>query len=342
MRIAIDAMGGDKGLSVVIPAVKNVLSKDSNMDIVLVGKEEEIRASLVSYNIQDCHRVTIVHAAEVVGMDELPATALRYKKNSSMRVGVDLVKSGQADAFVSAGNTGALMATSKFVLKTIEGIDRPAIVSALPTVSGSSYLLDLGANINCTSENLYQFAIMGAILKSSLSSSNCGIKPKVALLNIGEEEIKGTELIREASRLLSSNKLINYIGYVEADKLYNDAADVIVCDGFVGNIALKTSEGLSKFITKILKDTFMGTWYGKVVGLLAIPIIKTIRKKLDPGNYNGASFIGLNGIVIKSHGSADSYAFANAIMYAKSAIENNVIKHLKENNWMLNKESRDI
>lgn len=332
MKIAIDAMGGDKGLPVIIPAVKQVIAKHESVELILVGIEDQIFSMLKQHGVSDS-RISVVHASEVVAMDESPAAALRYKKDSSMRVGATLVKENKADAFVSAGNTGALMAISKFVLKTIPGILRPAIVSAIPTIKGYSYLLDLGANVNCTAENLYQFALMGAILKSSLTQNH--IKPKVALLNIGEEEIKGTEEIREAAKLLANNPDINYVGYIEGDSIYSDVADVIVCDGFVGNVALKTSEGLSQFISDIFKKAYTKSWYTKLLGLMTIPIVNSIREQLDPKNYNGASLLGLNGIVIKSHGGADIKSFANAIIQAKKEIENGVIKHLHNNIKML-------
>ena len=333
MKIAIDAMGGDKGLSVVIPAVKQVLDNDKDgLQIVLVGIESEINDMLIKYKVKS-PQLSVVHASEFITMDESPALALRYKKDSSIRVAANLLKANKADALVSSGNTGALMAISKFVLKTIPGVTRPAIISAIPTIKGHTYLLDLGANIDCSAENLYQFAIMGAILKSSLSNGE--IKPKVALLNIGEEELKGTESIREASKLLSKNKYINYIGYIEGSDIYCDVADVIVCDGFVGNVALKTSEGLSQFISDIFKKAYTKSWYTKLLGLLTMPIVNSIREQLDPKNYNGASLIGLNNIVIKSHGSADVKAFTQAIMRAKEAIDHNLITHLKDKAWML-------
>lgn len=336
MKIAIDAMGGDKGLPVVIPAIKQFLDEHDTVSLILVGVKDQITDMLYTHNIVS-DRISIVHASEVVAMDEPPSQALRYKKDSSIRVGVNLVKSQNAQAFVSAGNTGALMAISKFVLKTIPGISRPAIVSAMPSINGYSYLLDLGANIDCSATHLYQFAIMGAILKSSLNNN---MKPRVALLNIGQEEIKGTETIREASRMLSSNDFINYVGYLEGNDIYKDIADVIVCDGFVGNVALKTSEGLSQFIMEIFKQAYTSTWYTKLVGFLTIPIVKKIKKQLDPKNYNGASLLGLNGIVVKSHGGADSSAFANAIVQAKCEIENNVLQHLNKNIKMLSDTGR--
>lgn len=334
MKISIDAMGGDKGLPVVIPAVGNILKIHSDISFVLVGREAEIQAMLKEHDLLSYvdNRIKIKNANEVVAMDELPAAALRYKKDSSIRVAAELVKNNEADAMVSAGNTGALMAISKFVLKTIPGISRPAIVSAIPTIKGYCYLLDLGANVTCSAENLYQFGVMGSVLVHSISDSND--KPKVALLNIGEEEIKGTEPIREAAKMLSINKDINYIGYIEGNDIYNDLADVIVCDGFVGNVALKTSEGLSQFVSNVFKEAYTKTWYKKLLGLVTGPIINEVRNKLDPKQYNGATLLGLNGLVIKSHGSADSVSFANAIIRAKSEIENNLIGHLHDNAWM--------
>jgi glycerol-3-phosphate acyltransferase PlsX len=331
VKIAIDVMSGDKGLDSSIPAVGLVLAQVPNIEIILVGNEQEIKQSLKKHHINP-DLFSIYHAGETVEMSDSPAFALRYKKDSSMRKAIDLLKHGQADACVSSGNTGALMAISKYVLKTISGIERPAIASAIPTRKGSSLLLDLGANINCTAINLYQFALMGSILANAvnLNKFNYNSRPKVALLNVGEEALKGTETIKEAAALISNNKNINYIGFVEGNDLYNDVADVIVCDGFAGNVALKTSEGLSKFISDIFKQSFNKNLYTKVMGLLTKPIAKDIRNKLDSRNYNGASLLGLNGIVIKSHGGADSRAFANAIIKAKQEIETNVIGKLKD------------
>lgn len=331
-------MGGDKGLAVVIPAVNQVLQKYSTVDIILVGRQDEIAIALQEHKISDS-RISIVNATEVVAMDESPASALRYKKDSSIRVAANLVKDKKADALVSAGNTGALMAISKFVLKTIPGVSRPAIISAMPSINGFSYLLDLGANVNCTAEQLYQFGVMGTVLKKALSKDP-DIKPKVALLNIGEEEIKGTESIRAAAQLLSNNPNINYIGYIEGDDIYNDKADIIVCDGFVGNVALKTSEGVSKFIESVFKKAYTRTIYTKLIGLLTRPVLKSVKHILDPENYNGASLLGLNGLVIKSHGGADAKSFANAIVQAKKEIENNVIDRLKDN-FMMFTESKE-
>lgn len=330
MKIAIDAMSGDNGLDSSIPAVKLALAENTaqNLDLILVGNESDIKKALDKYNINP-KLVSIYNSTQTVLMSDSPALALRYKKDSSMRKAVDLIKSGEADACVSAGNTGALMAISKFVLKTISGIERPAIASFIPTQNGSTLLLDLGANVNCTAINLYQFALMGSILSKSLSVRQ-NFSPKVALLNIGHEAVKGTDVVKEASVLISEDISVNYIGFIEGDKLYNDIADVIVCDGFAGNVALKTSEGLSKFISDIIKETFQRNIYSKILGLLTRPIVSKIRKKLDTRNYNGASLIGLNGIVIKSHGGADDRAFANAILKAKQEVQTNIIGKLKE------------
>ncbi len=330
MKIAIDAMSGDNGLESSIPAVKLALTEntDQNLELILVGNESDIKKALDKYNVNP-GLVSIHNSTQTVLMSDSPVFALRYKKDSSMRKAVDLIKFGEADACVSAGNTGALMAISKFVLKTISGIERPAIASFIPTQNGSTLLLDLGANINCTAINLYQFALMGSILSKSLSVHQ-NFSPKVALLNIGHEAVKGTDVVKEASILINGDNTINYIGFIEGDKLYNDIADVIVCDGFAGNVALKTSEGLSKFISDIIKETFQRNIYSKILGLLTRPMVSKIRKKLDTRNYNGASLIGLNGIVIKSHGGADDRAFANAILKAKQEVQTNIIGKLKE------------
>ena len=252
-------------------------------------------------------------------MNESPTSALRNKKDSSMRVAINLVKDGMAHACVSAGNTGALMATGRFVLKMLAGIDRPAICTALPTMKGHTHVLDLGANVDSTAEHLYEFAMMGSVLTSALDNNP---SPKVGLLNIGEEEIKGNERVKEAARLLADSDL-NYIGFVEGDGIYMGAANVVVCDGFVGNVMLKTSEGVAKMIGTFMKQEFRRNPIKKIAGLLAAPALKALKKRIDPRAYNGASLLGLRGIVVKSHGGADNYAFGKAILKARmEAIKN--------------------
>jgi glycerol-3-phosphate acyltransferase PlsX len=265
-------------------------------------------------------RLSIHEATQEVGMDELPSRALRSKKDSSMRVAINLVKDGIAAACVSAGNTGALMATARFVLKTLPSVDRPAIISALPSVNGRTYVLDLGANVDCTAKHLFQFAVMGSELVSAVD----GIpKPKVGLLNIGQEEIKGNEQVKQAHELLVK-AAIEYVGYVEGDDIYLGNVDVVVCDGFVGNVALKTSEGLAKMISQRLKGGFNKNWITKLAAIISMPVLRDFKQAFDPRGYNGASLLGLRGIVVKSHGGADSFAFRNAIAIAKQEVFANV------------------
>lgn len=313
--IALDAMGGDYGMDVVIPAALKMLAKEPNLNIIFVGDEHAIKAKLRKASANLLKRVKICHASEVVSMDEPPAQALRTKKDSSMRVAINLVKDGTANACVSAGNTGALMATAKFVLKTLPGIDRPAICALIPTLQSdhSVRLLDLGANVDSNADLLFQFAVMGSVLAQAVSNITA---PKVGLLNIGEEDIKGTEQVKEAARRLAECADINYIGYIEGDDIYKGVADVIVCDGFVGNVALKTSEGLAKLIMRYVRDSFKESWLSRLAALIAWPVLKKVSKRLDPSRYNGATFAGLQGIVIKSHGSTNVKGFENAIRQA--------------------------
>ena len=320
ITVAIDAMGGDHGPSVTVPAAINALKKHSHLKLILVGDEQQLKDILSQHGAGDNRRMEIHHASQVVEMDERPSRALRGKKDSSMRVAINLVKDGVAHACVSAGNTGALMATSRFVLKTLSGIDRPAIISALPTVKGHTHMLDLGANIDSSAEVLYQFALMGSVLTRAVDKIE---NPTVGLLNIGEEEIKGNEQVKAAHKILSESDL-NYIGYVEGDGIYTDAADVIVADGFIGNIALKSSEGVAKMISHAMKNEFKRNIFTKLSALVALPVLNAFKKRIDPRSYNGASLVGLRGIVIKSHGSADSVSFATAIREAVLEIKTNV------------------
>jgi glycerol-3-phosphate acyltransferase PlsX len=285
-------MGGDHGPQVVIPAAISALKKHPDVTLILVGDEQVIHSHLQKNNVNNEPRLIVHHASQQVEMDELPSQALRGKKDSSMRVAINLVKEGRAAACVSAGNTGALMATARFVLKTLPGIERPAIVSALPTMKGHTYVLDLGANVDSSAAHLVQFALMGSVLAELVDGKD---KPKVGLLNIGSEEIKGNERVKEASRLLEQTDL-NYIGYVEGDGLYHGEADVLVCDGFVGNVALKTSEGVVHMIRHYLRQSFSRNWLTKLAGLIASPVLKHFRNELDPRAYNGANLIGLQGL----------------------------------------------
>lgn len=319
ITIALDAMGGDFGAEVVVPAALDFIKRDSEVNLILVGQEEVIQKYLGDACYGD--RLRVHHASQVVAMDELPSKVLRGKKDSSMRVAINLVKEGEAQACVSAGNTGALMATSRFVLKMLPNIDRPAIASALPSIEGHTWMLDLGANVDCSAEHLFQFAVMGSELVSSIEDEIP--KPRIGLLNIGQEEIKGNEQVKGAHELLSNSSL-NYIGYVEGDGVYKGGADVVVTDGFVGNVALKSAEGVAKMISHTMKEAFKRNIFTKLAALIAMPVMKSFRKKIDPRRYNGASLLGLRGIVIKSHGGADILAFENAIQIAKKAVHTNV------------------
>jgi len=305
-------MGGDFGLPVIVPAALSALSRDPELQLILVGQQEAILPMVEHTSAYKKGRLMIEHASETVGMDEPPAQALRKKKDSSMRVAINLVKDGKAGACVSAGNTGALMATARFVLKTIQGIDRPAICTSLPTMRSHVYMLDLGANVDCEPEHLLQFAVMASVLVSATEGK---AQPRVGLLNIGAEEIKGSELTKGANELLTKTAL-NYIGYVEGDEIYTGDADVIVCDGFVGNVALKTTEGLAKMISQFMREEFSRNIFTKLAALVAMPVLHSFRKRVDPRRYNGASLLGLNGIVVKSHGSADALSFETAIHHA--------------------------
>lgn len=324
--IALDAMGGDHGPGVVIPAAKRALSEHPRIKIILVGDQKVLMDELARHGMRLDERLSIHHASQVVGMDEPPSQALRGKKDSSMRVSINLVKEGVAKACVSAGNTGALMATARFVLKTLPGIDRPAIITALPTIRGHSYVLDLGANVDSGAANLYEFAVMGSVLCSAVENME---RPTVGLLNVGEEEIKGNEQVKEAARLLSASKL-NYVGFVEGDDIYKGTVDVVVCDGFVGNVALKTSEGVAKMISHYMKAEFKRNLLTRLAGLIALPVLKAFRARIDPRVYNGASLVGLRGIVIKSHGGADAFAFSQAIKEAVIETRKNVPERINE------------
>ena len=321
-RIAIDCMGGDHGPSVTVPAAIRFLAEHPAAQLILVGQEDAVRAHLGSSANHPGLR--LVHASQVVGMDESPALALRNKKDSSMRVAINLVKAGEADACVSAGNTGALMAISRFVLKMLPGIDRPAICAPLPTSTGHTHMLDLGANVDCGPEHLLQFGIMGATLVSAMEHKP---QPTVGILNIGEEEIKGNEVVKAAAELLRQSGL-NFIGNVEGDGIYKGEAEVIVCDGFVGNVALKTSEGLAQMLASSLRSEFKRNWLTKFAALVAISVLNNFKRRFDHRRYNGAILLGLKGISVKSHGSADETSFGNAIARAYDAAENQVLDRL--------------
>lgn len=325
ITIAIDAMGGDHGPKVTVPAALAFLRKNPNDTIVLVGLADAIAAELGSFKMPSS-QLRIHAASEVVGMDESPQLALRGKKDSSMRVAINLVKNGEAGACVSAGNTGALMATARYVLKTLPGIDRPAIASYLPTVKGQVCMLDLGANVDCTADHLLQFALMGSALVTVLEHKE---KPTIGLLNIGSEDIKGNEVVKQAAVLLRNSDL-NFYGNVEGNDIFKGVTDVVVCDGFVGNVSLKTTEGLAHMIRSFLTEEFKRNIFTKMAGLIAMPVLNGFKRRVDSRRYNGASFLGLKGIVLKSHGSADEFAFLCAIERAAEEARGGMLHHITE------------
>jgi len=308
--VALDAMGGDHGVAVTLPAALSALRDEPDLRLIVVGLREPILEELKRHGATESERLRVHHTSEVVGMDEPPAQALKNKKDSSMRVAINLVKSGEAEAAVSAGNTGALMATARFVLKTLSGIDRPAICTVLPTIHGHVHMLDLGANVDCTPEQLLQFAVMGSILVSEMEGK---ARPRVGLLNIGKEDIKGNEAVKKVHALLRASAL-HYCGFVEPDEIYFGDMDVIVCDGFVGNVALKASEGIAKMMAQFLRQEFKRNVFTKLAALVALPVLRKLGHRMDPGRYNGATLLGLTGIVIKSHGSADASSLRHAIL----------------------------
>lgn len=320
LKISIDVMSGDHGPSVTVPAAMDIIKSCPEVELILVGDKEIIKSLLEDYSDFLRRRISIVHTTQIVEMDEKPSLALRGKKDSSMRVAINLVKEGKVNACVSAGNTGALMATARFVLKMLAGISRPAICSSLPTIKGHTHMLDLGANIDISSQQLFEFAVMGSVLTQAVNNLE---KPSVGLLNIGEEEVKGNEQVKQAAKLVSESEL-NYYGFIEGDDIYKGTVNVVVCDGFVGNIALKSSEGVAKMVSFYLKQAYNKNIFTKMVAFLSIPILNAFKKKVDPGGYNGASLLGLKGIVIKSHGSANQSSFAQAIREAMLEVDKNV------------------
>ncbi|ANO53093.1 phosphate acyltransferase [Woeseia oceani] len=312
-------MSGDLGAEVVVRAASTCLERHPRLKLILVG-DQELLTGLVTRIVGDEPRLSIRAASEVVGMSEAPADALRKKKDSSMRVAIDLVKEGAAAACVSAGNTGALMATAKFVLKMLPGIDRPAILAELPSIGGTVHMLDLGANTSCSAEQLFQFAVMGSIVTGDIRAID---RPRVALLNIGVEDTKGHETVKAAAAMLQASSL-NYVGYIEGNEIFAGKTDVVVTDGFTGNVALKTMEGTVGLASHYLKSAFTRNWFAKLQAVLAGPVLRSLAVRMDSRNYNGASLVGLNGIVIKSHGSADSVAFQHAIETALLEVKNQV------------------
>ncbi len=324
LTLAIDCMGGDHGPAVTVPAALRFLELNPAAGVTLVGVGAAIEAQLRRRRRSPSAQVRVHHASEVVAMDEAPATAVKRKKDSSMRVALDLVKRGEAHAAISAGNTGALMAMAHFVLKTLPGIDRPALVSALPTVKGQTYMLDLGASPDCKPEHLLQFAVMGAILVAAVEHRE---RPTVGLLNIGAEAIKGNQVVKQAGELLRASEL-NFVGNVEGDGIYRGAVDVVVCDGFVGNVALKTSEGLARMVERFLRDEFTRNPLRRLAAALAWPALAAFRRRVDPRRYNGATLLGLRGVVVKSHGSADVVAFGRAIERAADEVRGRVLERI--------------
>lgn len=323
-------MGGDYGPKVTVPAALDTLKKVENLHLLMVGDESLIHKELARHEGKSfSDRLEVIHASEQVAMDELPSVALRSKKDSSMRVAINKIKEGKAGACVSAGNTGALMAIARFVLKTLPGVDRPAIITSLPTIDPYKEvrMLDLGANIDSSAEHLFQFAVMGSVLVSALDNIN---NPKVGLLNIGQEEIKGNDQVKHTAQLLAESKFINYIGYIEGNEIFSGKADVVVCDGFVGNVALKTLEGSARLFGFHLKKAFSRNLFTKLSALLAHSSLSYVKQAMDPGRRNGASLIGLQGIVIKSHGSAKAVAFANAIEEAIQEVEKNIPQLIRQ------------
>jgi glycerol-3-phosphate acyltransferase PlsX len=324
VTIAVDAMGGDHGPSVTVPASLQFLEEHADARVVLVGLAPALAEALARARSPAKDRVTVRACTEVVTMDEPPADALRKKKDSSMRVAVNLVKDGEAQACISAGNTGALMAIARFVLKTLPGIDRPAIASQLPTRKGVTTALDLGANVNCTPQQLVQFAVMGSALATAVDGIE---RPTVGLLNIGEEEIKGNDVVKDTSELLKSAP-VNFYGNVEGDDIYRGTTDVVVCDGFVGNVALKVSEGLVVMLYDFLRTEFTANPGRKLAALAAMPALAAFKKRVDPRRYNGATLVGLKGVVVKSHGSADRTGFVHALHKAHAEVVGDVLSKI--------------
>lgn len=327
VRIAIDCMGGDHGLNVTVPAAVAFADRVDDAELLLVGREAEVVAALSACGRSPGPRLAVHHASEVVAMDDPVAQALRAKRDSSMRVAIERVRDGQADACVSAGNTGALMAISRLVLKMVEGIERPAIAAPLPNASGGqTMMLDLGANVDCEPQHLLQFAVMGSALVTALGGAE---RPTVGLLNVGEEMIKGNDVVKRASELLRGSGL-NFQGNVEGDDIYRGTVDVIVCDGFVGNVALKTSEGLAQMLAGFIREEFTRGLLAKAAAAIAYPVLNRFKRRVDHRRYNGASLVGLRGIVIKSHGGSDAYGFEQAIKRAYDAARNGLLSRITD------------
>ena len=318
--IAVDAMGGDGGPKIIMPSLREFILENKDIRIKVFGDKDILSEHSKNFEEYITSQIEIIHTKEKVLSDDSPSHALRHKKKSSMSMAIQAVKNNEASACVSAGNTGALMAISRFILGTLDGIDRPAIESMLPSLNGHTHVLDLGANVDCKAEHLYQFAVMGSVLSMILDDKD---NPSVGLLNVGQEVIKGNIQVKEAHDLLKSSTL-NYVGFVEGDDIFCGNIDVIVCDGFIGNIALKTSEGIAKFISSTLKDEFKKNVFTKIAGISSTKVLNSFKKVVDPRRYNGASLIGLKGIIIKSHGGADSFAFNNSLKIALKEVNKDV------------------
>ena len=331
IRIAVDAMGGDVGPAVTVPASLAFLDAHPKACLRVFGQLEALQTQTHFAQLKAHPRCEVLAAAEVVAMDDSIETALRRKKNSSMRLAINQVKHGSAQAAVSAGNTGALMAIARYVLKTMDGIDRPAIATQLPNAAGgATTVLDLGANVDCTAEHLLQFAVMGSALVAAISSN---ASPSVGLLNIGEEAIKGSDVIKRAGELLraaAQSGDLNFYGNVEGNDIFKGTTDIVVCDGFVGNVALKTSEGLASMIGGFMKAEFSRNWLTKIAALVASPVLTAFKNRMDHRRYNGAALLGLQGLVFKSHGSADIFAFERALNRAYDAASNNLLDRVRE------------
>ncbi len=326
ITISIDAMGGDRGLPATIPAALEVLNRHADVTLILVGDRARIERQLSAAGAPTSERLRVVGASEVVGMSESSASALRKKKDSSMRVAINLVQDGVADACISAGNTGALLATARFVLKTIPGLSRPAICTALPRVRGHTYMLDLGANVDSPAEILFQFGLMGCMLISCLDGK---ASPSVGLLNIGVEDVKGNDTIKAAAELFKRSDL-NYVGYIEADDIYAGDTDLVVCDGFVGNVALKAAEGVAQMITATIREEFCRNIGARCAALLAKPVLRSIHQRLDHRRYNGASLLGLRGTVVKSHGGADVMGFRCAVEVGIQEVRKGLVRRIEK------------
>lgn len=319
-------MGGDSGPHCIVPASLDCLVESPSLHLALVGQTSVIENIVSRHGRVDTARLQIIDAEDVIEMGERPTQALRSKSRSSMRVALEMVRDGQAQACVSAGNTGALMALARHVLKTLPGVDRPAMVTAIPVSGGSSLLLDLGANVDCTAEQLYQFAVMGSVAAQSLGID----RPRVALLNVGTESIKGNHQVKVAAQLLQQAVDLNYVGFVEGDGLFRGEADVVVCDGFVGNVLLKSTEGLAQLVSHRVEALFRRSFLSRLAGVVAMPLLRQLRADMSPVQYNGASFLGLQGLVVKSHGSAGREGFCAAIRRATADVQHNLPEQLHD------------